>query len=126
MISLEEFKNLLPEFKTDLPDSYLLSYIRDAWLFMGDYNVVWGKRLKYQLAQAYLAAHYAVRAGLVVEEGADLNPKIITSESIGDMSYTRGGVNVLPKNYIQDEFNTTLYGMRFLQMMENRSRFPMI
>ena len=126
MITPEQFHQFIPEFTTELPESYLNTFIMQAYIYMGDYNAVWGKRVRYDLAMAFLTAHFMVRSELVVEEGSNLSPKIITSESVGDVSYNRGGVNKIPENFTEDEFNTTIYGYRFLQLMEQRAIFPLI
>jgi len=105
-----------------IEDYVVEDYILDAIDIAG--TAGWGTERKAMLAVTWLAAHNLQR-NINVEEseaGGNVNPKIITSESYGDTSISRGGVNVLPKNYIQDELNTTQFGFNYLKLLEARPR----
>lgn len=128
IITLEYFKEWLPEWSESVvSDAAIERFILAASYIVGSEGS-WQNKFTYDQATLYVAAHNLQRWQNVQESAlkGNINPKIITSETYGDTSITRGGVNVFPTSFIQDEFNTTHYGLQYLKLLESKPRYGYI
>ena len=113
------FRIRFPEFSdnTDYPDVRIQLFLDDVvTLHMGSNETRWGG--KYDIAQAYLAAHL-LTSGTNTEVG-DSNSKSgpISSKSAGGVSVTRAVV-AKDRSDADSFYVTTSYGQQFI-MIRNR------
>lgn len=126
-ITVDEFLVYCPEF-SDLEDTVIEFYLDQALNYTGDFQNGWGSLRRFQSAQAWCTGHLLTKYEAILDSstGAAQNPKVITQKTVGDVSISWGGANLIPSDYTADEFNTTTYGYRYLQLREQRPRGRMI
>lgn len=115
-VSVADFRVRFPEFsdETDFPDSRISLFLGDATLlYMGSAEQVWCG--KYDVAQAYLAAHL-----LTVGEGSAAGSSSaiagpITSKSAGGVSVTRA-VTAKTRSDNDDFLLSTIYGQQYINI----------
>ncbi len=122
-VTIQDLLDRFPEFK-DVPTNELNYYFEDAELFTGECVKTWGSQKRLNTAVLYCAAHMLVKYQMMQKssDGAALTPKVITNKTVGDISVSWGGANKIPEDMLEDEFNTTNYGYRFLQLRLQRPR----
>jgi len=107
-----------PEFR-DVDDSVVEFAIEEARL-----GVSSGWSVGYNVALAYLAAHYVASAVAASESGGTGSDGAIASESIGRMSISyRQGVNA---NAAQDDLTSTSYGRKYQELVDRNFGGPVI
>lgn len=113
---------------TPLPESVFTSYLEVALCYTGDTYSGWGTTNRWEKAQVYCLAHLLTKYYVVQnsEDAANQSPKVVTGQSVGDVSISWGGANLIPSDYTADFFNTTVYGYMYLNLREQKPRRRMV
>ncbi len=122
-ITQQEFTLHCPDFIHE--DVVLIAHVVDQALnYAGETEKGWGSTRRYKSAVAYCAGHLLLSYKAIMEssEGAKQNPKVVTSRTVGDVSMTWGGANLIARSMTEDQFNTSQYGYQYLQLREQRPR----
>lgn len=126
MITVAMFRTRFPEFTTLVAaDARVQQALDDATLSLNPN--AWGK--KYDLGQAYLAAHLLsielANAGAAGGAGASVGQ--VTQEAVGEVSHsfatlvtTQGSSNTV------DDFALTRYGVRYLSLRREVVASPLV
>lgn len=115
-IDVAGFRARFPEFEDDIiyPDARVQVMLDDAVLLgLGDDENHW--QGKYDIAHAYLAAHYLVLA--IRTEAGDSSAVVgpVVSKTAGQVSVTKS-VTTKDRSDGDDLLASTMYGMRFLSI----------
>lgn len=107
------FRVRFPEFAddTEYPDARIQLFLDDAACYIGSDESRWCS--KYDLAQAYLAAHL-LTVGTNTEIGSSASTAgPISSKTVGGVSVTRA-VNAKDRSDADEFYSSTSYGQQFL------------
>lgn len=116
-ITVEEFRLRFPEFadETEYPNLRIQLFLDDAAIiYMGSDEGRWCN--KYNIAQAYLAAHLLTSATKTEAGDANTSAGPITSKTAGGVSVTRASNSSANRSDGDDFFYGTSYGQQFIIM----------
>ena len=117
--TIADFRSRFPEFASDVdyPDGRVQLFLTDAQtLYMGTGETRWGNR--YNIAQAYLAAHLLYTAEAAEAGDASATVGAISSKSVDGVSVSRA-VTSRDNSFGDDALSTTYYGQQYLVIRNN-------
>lgn len=113
-VSVGDFRARFPEFvdDTEYPDARIQLFIDDtALLYLGTDETRWCG--KYNIAQAYLAAHLLSLATSSEAGDTSANAGVVSSKTAGGVSVTRSVV-AKDRSAADDFYFSTGYGQQFI------------
>lgn len=121
MITPTQFKARFPEFVSVL-DARVQIFLDDASLSLNP--DAWGA--KYDLGQAYLAAHLLAVAQDSEAGGATVDAMAVKTEKVGEVMRSYSETSTPESSATADDFASTLYGLRYLSLRNELVATPFV